>query len=172
LTFPISRGVGTIAATSKWKAAGFALGLLLVGVLVFVVLRLQQPPEGVRPIIFDRESCAECGMSISDPRFAAQLQTAGGEVYDFDDPGCLLAFIQEHHPRVHAMYFHAFDASVWLTANEVGFVRGVQSPMGYGLAAVRKGTDSAMSLAEAEQYVRVKKKELRSGMPPAGGEER
>ncbi len=168
----MTEGVGTIATQSKWKAIALALGLVAVGVLAFVVIRLQQPPEGVRPIIFDRESCAECGMSISDPRFVAQLQTTDGEVYDFDDPGCLLAFVQEHHPRVHAMYFHAFDASVWLTANAVGFVRGKESPMGYDLAAVRRGTDSAMSLAEAEQYVRAKKKELRSGMPPAGAEER
>ncbi len=143
-----------------------------MGVLALVVIRLQQPPEGVRPIIFDRESCAECGMSISDPRFAAQLQTTDGEVYDFDDPGCLLAFVAEHHPRVHAIYFHAFDAGAWLRANQVAFVRGKESPMGYNLAAVRKGTESAMSLAEAGHYVSVRKRELRSGMPPAGAEER
>jgi copper chaperone NosL len=153
-------------------AAALALGLAAVGALVLVVIRLQQPPKGVRPIIFDRESCAECGMSISNPRFAAQLQTTEGEVYDFDDPGCLLAFVAEHHSKVHAIYFHAFDADAWLKASEVAFVRGKESPMGYGLGAVRKGTDSAMSLAEAEQYVRVRKRELRSGVPPVGAEGR
>ncbi len=160
----------TIASRSKSRAIAFALVLVAAAVLVFAVHRLQQPPEGVRPIIYDRESCAECGMSISDPRFAAQLQTAGGEVYDFDDPGCLLAFVEQRRPRVHALYFHAFDGDKWLKADEVGFVRGKESPMGYGLGAVRKGTDGAMSLAEAEQYVRVRKKELRSGMPQMGAE--
>ena len=47
-----------------------------------------------RPIAFGEENCRHCHMTIADPRFAAELVTAKGLVYAFDDVGCLAAFVR------------------------------------------------------------------------------
>jgi len=127
--------------------------LLIVGLAAIMVVRSQQPPSGVRAIVWDRESCAHCGMTISDHRFACQLQTASGEIYDFDDPGCLLSFLGERHPAVHAIYFHALEGEAWLQAPAVAFVTGQHTPMGYGLGAVADATPNAIGFERAQATI-------------------
>jgi hypothetical protein len=91
-------------------------------------------------------------MLISDPAYAAQLETADGEVASFDDPGCLLAALVAHpNPRV--LWFHHTREERWLAGNEVGFVRVAHTPMGYGLAAVGADEPGALSLEEARALV-------------------
>jgi copper chaperone NosL len=48
-----------------------------------------------RPIAYGEEVCRHCHMAIVDPRFAAELVTATGKVYVFDDVACLTAFVRE-----------------------------------------------------------------------------
>lgn len=154
-----------MAAQSKWRLTVLALGVIGAAALAVALLGPAESPKGVRLIAFGRESCAQCGMTISDPRFAAQLQTTAGDIYDFDDPGCLLSFLRQHHPEVRAIYFHAFDTDTWLNAEKVALVGGKQSPMGYGLGAVSEGTAGAMSLAEAQRYLQARRRKLHSAAP-------
>jgi hypothetical protein len=136
----------------------------VVGLTAVLVIRAQRLPDSVRPILWDNEVCAQCGMAISDPRFACQLQTSEGDVYDFDDPGCLLTFLHRHRPRIHAIYFHALVGSAWLKYPDVVFLRGQQTPMGYGLGAGATGTPGALDFAAARNYVEARGKELRKGV--------
>jgi hypothetical protein len=124
-------------------------GLLLVGGFVLLLVRSQALPAGPRPVIWDRESCAECRMAVSDPRFACQLQATDGRILDFDDPGCLFRFVEHDAPAIHALYFHAFDGDAWLDRAHVAFLPGPQSPMGYDLAAVAAGTPGALDYGQA-----------------------
>jgi copper chaperone NosL len=110
------------------------------------------PPSGPRPIAFDREPCARCRMLISDPSFAAQLETAGGEVASFDDPGCLLAAL-EGQPDPRALWFHHSREERWIAGDQVAFVRVPRTPMGYGLGAVQAGEPGALSREEARALV-------------------
>lgn len=124
--------------------AAAALGVALLAACG----RASQPA----PIAFDREPCAHCRMLISDPAYAAQLESADGEVASFDDPGCLLAALDAHpHPR--ALWFHHLREERWLTGDEVRFVRVPHTPMGYGLAAVGADEPGALSLEEARALV-------------------
>jgi copper chaperone NosL len=120
------------------------------------------PAEGPQPIVYDREPCAHCRMLISEPRFAAQLQTVDGEVESFDDPGCLFARLDEEHPRVRALWFHHLREDRWLSAEEVGFEPTQKTPMGYGLGAVDADAPGALTLEEARARVAG-----RSGRPRA-----
>jgi hypothetical protein len=140
--------------------------LAVVGLATVLVIRAQRLPVLVRPILWDREVCAQCGMTISDPRFACQLQTSEGNVYDFDDPGCLLTFLHRHQLRVRAIYFHSLDGRAWLKYPDVAFLRGQQTPMGYGLGAAAMGTRSALDFAAAQSYVEARGNELRKGVAP------
>jgi len=92
-------------------------------------------------------------MTISDHRFACQLQTVSGEIYDFDDPGCLLSFLGERHPAVHAIYFHALEGETWLRAPAVAFITGQHTPMGYGLGAVADATPNAIGFERAQSMI-------------------
>ena len=124
--------------------AGAALGVALLAACG----RASQPA----PIAFDREPCAHCRMLISDPAYAAQLESADGEVASFDDPGCLLAVL-DAHPDARALWFHHLREERWLAGGEVGFVRVPHTPMGYGLGAVAVEEAGALSLEEARALV-------------------
>jgi copper chaperone NosL len=136
---------GRMPGRIAWTLAG----LLLVAGFAWAVVRSQAPPDGPRPVVWDRQSCAECGMSVSDPRFACQLQTADGDVLDFDDPGCLFRHLSKESAPVRAIYFHAFGEDRWLARDEVGFVAVPNSPMGYDLAAVASGRADAIDFETA-----------------------
>jgi hypothetical protein len=127
--------------------------LLATGVVGLLVLRAQALPGGPRPVVWDKEACAECGMSVSDRGFAAQLQLADGQVLNFDDPGCLFIYLADKHPAVHAVYFHAMNGEEWLSQEEAAFVTTDRSPMGYELGAVRRGTPGALTFEQAREKV-------------------
>jgi copper chaperone NosL len=127
-----------------------ALGVAVLGV-VLVVRGAQQLPDGVQPIDWNRQPCAHCQMLVGDPAHAAQLITQDGDVLAFDDPGCALRYLDEHHPKIHRLWFHHATADRWLPADEVGFLTGGVTPMGSGLLAVERGTPHAIDLAQAHR---------------------
>lgn len=108
--------------------------------IALAIWQFQNPREGVRSIVWGEQSCEECHMSIDDPSFAAQLQAEDGQVFDFDDPGCLFNYLLRKSPSVHAIYFHAMNGRQWLRENETAFIATKRSPMGYDLGAVPVGT--------------------------------
>jgi copper chaperone NosL len=55
------------------------------------MLACAAPGPGV--IHYDTDACDHCRMTISDPKFAAQLVTRTGKIYRFDDPACLASFV-------------------------------------------------------------------------------
>jgi copper chaperone NosL len=102
-----------------------------------------QPVDPDRPptVRFGEEACAACRMIISDERFAAALITGAGDTLKFDDIGCLI----EHQggrvgPDV-ACWVRNFNGQEWLKAPSATFLHSpsVDSPMGYGLAALPGG---------------------------------
>lgn len=140
---------------SKVVAKGVLAVAVLLGVGVGLV-RLNQTtlPTGPVPIVWDSEVCAHCKMHVGDPRFAAQLQTAGGDVLSFDDPGCLFDYLGANEVARHALYFRDYQNDGWLAAPEVGFVSVEDSPMGYGIAAVSRSTSGARGIDWAEAQLR------------------
>jgi len=92
-------------------------------------------------------------MLISEPRFAAQLETRGGEIQSFDDPGCLLSALATRSGSVRALWFHHVREDRWLDAAHVAFEEAERTPMGYGFGAVAAGTPGALSLDEARARV-------------------
>jgi copper chaperone NosL len=124
------------------------------------------PSDGPRPIVWNKEACAHCHMLIGDPHFAAQIQTADGAVYDFDDPGCLLLF-RASHPEidVRATWYHHVREDRWIPGERVAFVRSpAPTPMGYGLGAVERGTQTA-ALDPRAALEAVQRREAARGRP-------
>lgn len=117
--------------------------------LVGAVRWLDRSPTGPLEPAWDRERCAHCRMAVSDPRFAAQIQTAAGEVLFFDDPGCLLAYEKRHAPAERAVYFHHVREARWMPPATTAFLSEARTPMNWGLAAVDAATPGAVSVADA-----------------------
>lgn len=145
-------------------AAGAAL-LVLAGVIVLLVRSSQHLPDDVQPIAWNREPCAHCQMLIGEPAHAAQLITQAGEVLSFDDPGCALIYLDERHPAIHRLWFHRAHGEGWLPAAEVAFTTGGDTPMGFGLLAVDRGTPGAIDLETAHRHLRTPA--MPSAMPSA-----
>lgn len=105
------------------------------------------PPD----IHYGAETCADCGMIINDPRYAAALAwraTPDGspQTVSFDDIGCLLNW-QRHHARVQilAAWVKNVRTANWLNAFSALYVRNqrLNTPMGSGITAGAAENDFA-----------------------------
>lgn len=127
-----------------------ALVVVVAGLVRFNEVTL---PEGPVPVVMDKEVCAHCKMHVGDPRFASQLQTVEGDVLNFDDPGCLFDYLQSNEVASHALYFRNYESDGWLAESEVAFLPVEDSPMGYGIRAVPKGSPEAQDIDWAKARV-------------------
>lgn len=130
-----------------------ALGLVAFGALVF---RAQRLPEGPQPIIWDKEACAHCRMHIGLPSMAAQVHLSDGQVLNFDDPGCLLLWLNRGAAPPRAVWVHHHRADVWLPREQAAFVEVSESPMGFNLGAVERATPGALDWQQATARVLAK----------------
>lgn len=131
-----------MSSANATKLVLAAVAVLLVGIALTQLNRVSLP-EGPVPVVWDREVCEHCKMHIGDPRFAAQLQAANGIVMSFDDPGCLAEYLDANPMELHALYFRDYENDQWLSQSEAGFLPVEDSPMGYGIRAVTRGTAAA-----------------------------
>jgi nitrous oxide reductase accessory protein NosL len=105
---------------------------------------------GGPPIVeLDRTVCAQCGMLVSDIRFAAAYRDAGAEAKVFDDIGCLRKSARGlGNPGATAFWFHDAVDHGWIEGRGTVFVAStsLQTPMGGGYLAFR---DAAAAGREA-----------------------
>ena len=130
------------------------LGLFLAGLTACggSTITPETPPE----IRYGEDVCEQCNMIISDERFAAGLviEVAQGEFEHriFDDIGELLAYEKAHTGEltVAATYVHDYNSKEWLDGQHAYYIHSeeLQSPMGFGLAAVAQKLE-AEALAQA-----------------------
>lgn len=110
------------------------------------------PPE----IRYGEDTCTECNMIISDPRYAAgyayEISAGRYESLAFDDIGDLLAHLEKHHDyTVIAWYVHDYTTEEWVDATTAYYVLSdeIHSPMGHGIAA-HATRSAADALAQQE----------------------
>ncbi|MFN4218307.1 MAG: nitrous oxide reductase accessory protein NosL [Candidatus Bipolaricaulia bacterium] len=105
----------------------------------------ERPPQ----IRYGRDVCAQCGMIISEARFAAAYITKRGDWRLFDDIGDMLGFYKVHGEAVAVFWVHDYEREEWLKAAGAFFVKSsaLHTPMGHGIVALS-------SRERAEQLVR------------------
>ena len=149
---------------SRRFPAGPVLAAVLVaaaGAFVGLVVRSQARPEGPVPIVYDKEACAHCHMQVGDPRLAAQAQLSDGTVLDFDDPGCLLTWLDTAREQPRAVWLRAYREDRWVPGASAAFIEVGETPMGFGLGVVERGTPGAIGWDDAA--ARIKAKRLQRG---------
>ena len=45
-------------------------------------------------IAYGKDNCAECKMTIMDPKFGGEIVTKKGKIFKFDDTHCIAAFLE------------------------------------------------------------------------------
>jgi copper chaperone NosL len=97
----------------------------------------QQNPDAIK---LNSDNCDNCGMTISNPKFAAVLFTTKGRTYKFDDISCLLDYKNDNKEKAlnAGLYVANFLSDNQLLPVEIAvYIKGenVKSPMGGNIAA-------------------------------------
>ena len=124
--------------------------VVLLGALALLVSGCdRQQPLAPPEVQYGQSECADCGMIVSDQRYAAGLilETAQGDFVPrvFDDIGCMIKYEQHQKDgKVLAHYVKDYQTSQWLTVEKAVLVhrQQIQSPMAYGLAAAGNREDA------------------------------
>ncbi len=121
-------------------------------------------PEGMKPITWDRDTCAQCSMAISDRRFAAEI--CGGKndtAFKFDDIGCAMTWQRDkasQHPWMTEPATRIWVADVaskgndviWLDARSAHYLSKT-SPMGYNFGASSLPQAGAVDFQTMREHV-------------------
>ena len=144
----------------KQERFGLFVGLLLSLVLVSIVSGCGGPkvtPASRPEIRYGEDVCVQCGMIISDERYAAGVvvETAPSsyEHRIFDDIGGMFLFAAEQgdNQPIVSYFVHDYTSLAWIDAQTASFVSSqtVLTPMGFGLSAFE---DPAAAQAMAEVW--------------------
>ena len=79
---------------AKWFKKKSTLAIVSLALCLFTFASCGA--QGPRAIHLNKDACAYCKMSITDPPFVAQLITVKGRDYVFDDLTCMVSFKKEN----------------------------------------------------------------------------
>jgi len=96
----------------------------------------------VEPVALASEDmCSFCKMALSEKQYAAELIDSDGQVFKFDDIGCLLNFINKRSINVSgaSLFVMDFNQRQWIKADNAYYVRSpdVTTPMNGGIIAFK-----------------------------------
>jgi nitrous oxide reductase accessory protein NosL len=144
------------------KRRGFILLSTLAPLALLPACARARDPRGLVDIKWGRDTCAHCGMALSDRRFAAQaIGSRAMDHWVFDDVGCAVAWL-EARPAAQAdtlqLWVAALDsraeAMQWLDARSAHYLAGRASPMGYNFGAVAAAQPDSLTFAALRERVR------------------
>jgi hypothetical protein len=128
---------------------------------------------GTETIHYGRETCAMCGMVISDAHYAAEIR--GGAdlaLSKFDDLGCAVQWLQAVRWKEGELkefwVMDSEDGTTWLDARAAHYVPGVITPMDYGFAALRLEKPGTVSFTTMQKAVIAMGLSSRCPPPPDG----
>jgi len=123
-----------------------------VAFITFLLLGCNPKAEKIN---LGKDQCAECKMTIVDPKFGAEILTKKGKAYKFDDTHCIAAFLERRGVELSNIY-HVFfvdyngkNELVDVDSAEFVVSSRLKSPMG-GAAAFRNLTEAKKKSAEIE----------------------
>ncbi len=121
--------------------------------VIIVIISLVSCNTGPDPIKTGIDNCYFCKMTISDPRFGAEIITKKGKTYKFDDTHCILSFLKTN--ELTADDIKGIYLSNYCETHELLNVKGsfllqtnnLRGPMGGNIAAF-SNTDSLKKIQE------------------------
>lgn len=89
-------------------------------------------------------------MVISEERYASGIVDAKGNALVFDDPGEMIATVQEEGLSGRRVWVHGYPSLKWLNAEDAVYVvaKDAQTPMGTGVVPFDSSAEAAAFAAE------------------------
>jgi copper chaperone NosL len=110
----------------------------LLGPTLLTFLLLGCGASKIEPVeIFPEDICAQCRMAVSEVRFASEIIDMHGDVYKFDDIGCMLKFRNKRSDlKINATFLKDYETREWIPYERAVIVRtSIETPMGSGKLA-------------------------------------
>ncbi len=101
-----------------------------------------------------KDNCAECKMTIMDPKFGAEIVTKKGKIYKFDDAHCMAAFMKRRGVEMgdihQTLFVNYININEFIKVHAVEFVVSseLKSPMGGNAAAFKDQAEAKKKAAE------------------------
>ncbi len=113
--------------------------LLLFLVAALLALACREGPLEPQEPVWGKQACAHCAMLVSRPESAAQYADSQGDVWFFDDLGCLVAW-QAEHPAQPGAVAWARQGNGWREVSAARYTSGQTTPMDFGFVADPAGS--------------------------------
>lgn len=131
----------------EWRAYKKLSRPVTAVLMIFMILALPGCSSGPQPINYGKDNCHFCKMTISDKRFGAEVVSATGKVFKFDDIHCIGAFLGSGEidtAKVKGVYISDFlPPHDFIESDNAVFYKSedLRSPMAGNIAALRSGED-------------------------------
>jgi copper chaperone NosL len=119
----------------------------LTSVVVVAILFLSCNTDP-QPLQFGKDACYTCKMTLMDKKFGAEIVTAKGKIYKFDDVNCMVNFLNsdylEDETLEHKLVVDYTQDGKLIPAEEAFYLKSdeIRSPMASEVAAFE--TEKAM----------------------------
>ena len=136
------------------------LVILAITAVVFVSMaKSDQPVTIVKgntemkalPIKVNFTNDPYCKMLISSKRNTAQVISTDGNTWFFDDPGCMVLWLQDKSFKNEAkLWVHSLDTNKWIDAKQAVYGVKDKTEMHYGFGARENKTEETIDFGEME----------------------
>ena len=119
--------------------------LIIVAVAIVVLGQSKDKPIVIEkgnlahkplPIKLNKTNDTECAMLIKTEQNAAEAISPDGKTWFFDDPGCMVKWLQKRDWKDKAtLWVHTIDTNKWIKAQDAHFSTTYHSAMHYGFGA-------------------------------------
>jgi copper chaperone NosL len=121
-------------------------------VVAILVLLAGCQSRTLEPVSIEtNDMCSFCRMSISEKRYAAELIDSDGQVFKFDEIGCMGNFIRQkrNNASISAAFVIDFERREWLDAEKAAYVRSSEfkTPMNGGIVAFKDQSSAQAAVA-------------------------
>ncbi len=140
----------------KKVLVNIAVFAMVIGVIITLLLSFGTD-EGARYVYKNNQKhqiieikpkeyrCSECNMDVEYLDYMAEIMTQEGNTYFFDDIGCVVEWLKNHHPNIVKLVTKTKDTHRWIDAKNAWYSRTDTTPMGYGFAAYEKHKEGLIS---------------------------
>jgi copper chaperone NosL len=143
-----------------------AAGLMVIGALVFEIVKSKMEKRRIitavmaafclllvsctaepEPLRYGKDACYTCKMTLMDNKFGAEIVTAKGKIYKFDDVNCMLSFYNSEEvvpaDMKSTLIVDFSQPGKLIDASNALYVKseGIKSPMASNVAAFEFNTD-------------------------------
>ena len=121
--------------------------LAIIAILIFVKINNQSPLDidNDEKVALEFKpntiQCPQCNMFLVEKEHTAQAITTDNKTYFFDDPGCMILWIEENHKKDDkdiVKWVYTLDTKKWILAKKAFYSIDDKTPMEYGFAAYEK----------------------------------